>query len=482
VRAERASNHALNPTEGGAPNPPHPEEPRSGVAKDAQRLSNRFLIVSNLEARDGGAAITSGNEKVIRPRLSDAKFFWDLDRKTTLESRLPELEKITFHAKLGTQWDRVQRIERLAGEIAERIGADVQQAKLAARLCKADLVSGTVGEFPEVQGTIGGYLARAEGLGEAVATAIADHYRPQGPSDRVPTELVTVAVSMADKLDLLANFWAIRERPTGSKDPFALRRAALGLVRLVLDNQLRFSFLGFGRHVVRRIYELGDGFGDPSYQREFQHEALASMLEFLVDRLKVMLRERGIRHDLIDAVFALSQPQPVMAGLDPAIHTAGAPPLDGRLKGGHDGKTDDGGDLLLLVRRVEALQSFLSSDDGKNLLAGYKRAANILRIEEKKDKTVYAGAIDPEKLEAPEERALSAAIDSAAPQIEAALGSEDFAAAMRALSGLRAPVDAFFEKVTVNAPDPALRTNRLNLLARIKQAAHLVADFSKIEG
>jgi len=417
VRAERASNHAQSQS-------------------STHRLSNRFLIVSNLEARDGGAAITAGNEKVIRPRLSDAKFFWDLDRKTTLESRLPELKKITFHAKLGTQWDRVQRIERLAGEIAERIGADVEQARLAARLCKADLVSGTVGEFPEVQGTIGGYLARAEGLGEAVANAISDHYRPQGPSDRVPTEPVSIAVALADKLDTLVGFFAIDEKPTGSKDPFALRRAALGVVQLTRHNSVHVDVEGLARYAATAF-----SVAEPRVVAD-------AIWSFLVDRLKVLLRDQGIRHDTIDAVFALG----------------------------------DQYDIIRLEQRAFDLQGFLYSDDGKTLLAGYRRAANILRIEEKKDKTAYAGTVDAAKLDAPEEQALAAAIDSAAPRIESAIATEDFAAAMTALSGLRAPVDAFFEKVTVNAPDPALRTNRLNLLARIKQAAHLVADFSKIEG
>ncbi|MCC6918945.1 MAG: glycine--tRNA ligase subunit beta [Alphaproteobacteria bacterium] len=437
VRAERASNHAQRQS-------------------SAQRLSNRFLIVSNLEARDGGAAITSGNEKVIRPRLSDAKFFWDLDRKTTLESRLPELEKITFHARLGTQGDRVRRIERLAGEIAERIGADVAQAKLAARLCKADLVSGTVGEFPEVQGTIGGYLARAEGLGEAVATAIADHYRPQGPTDRVPTNAVSIAVALADKLDTLVGFFAIDEKPTGSKDPFALRRAALGVVRTLRENGVRLSLnsivaLALALHSAKSYEAERMQGSEQAADAKFEQLALkiaSELSDFLVGRVRASLQAQGARFDVLDSAF--------------------------------DADATD--DIVLFFMRVEALQSFLATEDGKTLLAGYKRAANILRIEEKKDRKTYAGAVDPAKLEAPEERALAAAIDSAAPQIEAAIAAEDFAAAMRALAGLRAPVDAFFEKVTVNAPDPALRANRLNLLARIKQAAHLVADFSRIEG
>jgi len=414
------------------------------------KLAEKFLIVSNLEARDGGNAIIAGNERVLRARLSDAKFFWDNDKAITLEARLPKLKDIVFHAKLGTQADRVARIERLAGEIAEKIGANVEHAKLAARLCKADLVSGTVGEFPEVQGTIGGYLAAAEGLGEDVADAIANHYRPQGPTDSVPTNKVAIAVALADKLDTLVGFFAIDEKPTGSKDPYALRRAALGISSLVLQNSLSLalvdilsSAVGAHRPSGGTQFRVQRKFGD-----RLAAEPSIGVLEFIADRLKVALRERGVRHDLIDAVFAL---------------------------GGQD-------DLVLLVRRVEALQAFLTTEDGKNLLAGTKRAANILRIEEKKDGTTYAADVDTSLLTAPEEKSLSAAIDAVLPRIEAAIAAEDFAAAMTALAALRAPVDAFFDKVKVNEDDKAVRANRLNLLARIKQAAGLVADFSKIEG
>lgn len=395
------------------------------LVDEAGKLAAQFLVVANLEARDGGAAIIAGNEKVVRARLSDAKFFWELDRQTTLEDRLPKLKDIVFHAKLGTQLDRVQRIERLAGEIAQAIGADVEAAKLAARLAKADLVSGTVGEFPEVQGVIGGYLARAEGLGDAVADAIADHYRPQGPSDRVPTDKVSIAVALADKLDTLVGFFAIDEKPTGSKDPFALRRAALGIVRLVLDNGLRLTLSRF-----------------------IDADVAPSVLAFFADRLKVALREQGTRHDLVDAVLGL-------------------------------GAQDD---LVLLVRRVEALQSFLGTDDGRNLLAGYKRAANILRIEEKKDKASFDGSVDPDLLALPEEQQLFAAIATASDLIEAEIARERFDEAMGVLAKLRGPVDAFFEAVKVNDDEARVRVNRLNLLARIKAAAHLVADFSKIEG
>jgi glycyl-tRNA synthetase beta chain len=467
------------------------------------KLAEKFLVVSNLEARDGGKAIIEGNEKVVRARLSDAKFFWDLDRQTTLESRLPKLEDIVFHAKLGTQWDRVQRIERLAGEIAQRIGANVEQAKLAARLCKADLVSGTIGEFPEVQGIIGGYLAKAEGLPAPVATAIAEHYKPQGPGDSVPTNPVSVTVALADKLDTLVGFYYVNERPSGSKDPFALRRAALGLVRIVEENKLRI-FLRETLQSIATEIDASDPFiidptgEDPAvciYQKARSHQLQIdgiaeaahidhpskqkAIVQFLVDRLKVALREKGIRHDLIDA--ALSQTQAVMAGLDPAIQNGGSDQPDGRLKGGHDGGGWNG-DLVLLVRRVEALQAFLATDDGANLLAGYKRAANILRIEEKKEKASFAGAVDPGLLAAPEEQALYAAIATAGDLIADEIAAEKFDGAMGVLANLRGPVDAFFEKVKVNDDDPAIRTNRLNLLARLKQAAHLVADFSKIEG
>ena len=442
--------------EGGAPITPlpHPEEGASApVAKDAQKLAPKFLIVSNLEARDGGNAIIAGNERVLRARLSDAKFFWDNDKAITLKDRLPKLDHIVFHAKLGTQSDRVKRITRLAGEIAEKIGADRKAAELAASLAKADLVSGTVGEFPEVQGIIGGYLARHEGLGDDVADAIANHYRPQGPTDSVPTNKIAIAVALADKLDTLVGFFAIDEKPTGSKDPFALRRAALGVVRLALDNGLRLPLAPLA-------------------------QSAPDLLAFIADRLKVALRERGIRHDLIDA--ALATTPILMAGPDPAIQTA-APQVDGRLKGGHE-ENGWNGDLVLLVRRVEALQAFLATEDGKNLLAGTKRAANILRIEEKKDGTTYAAAVEPKLLTAPEEKSLATAIDAAMPRIETAIASEDFAAAMSALAALRAPVDAFFDKVKVNDDDKPVRANRLNHLARIKQAAGLVADFSKIEG
>ncbi len=475
--------------------------PPAGEGDHAQhggggRLAPKFLIVSNLEARDGGKAIIAGNERVLRARLSDAKFFWDNDKAITLEARLPKLDHIVFHAKLGTQADRVKRIERLAGEIAEKIGADRKSAERAARLCKADLVSGTVGEFPEVQGIIGGYLARHEGLGEDVADAIANHYRPQGPTDSVPTNKVAIAVALADKLDTLVGFFAIDEKPTGSKDPFALRRAALGVVRIILESGLRVDLASLIHAEMRsrspsspdvkvvpaksqptptgevhlKIVSDGPGADAMAAFQGSMKTAIGAisvtlaLKDFLSERLTVQLRANGTRHDLVASVLSLS----VMNSANEQASTAA----------GFGFSLD----LVLIVRRIEALLAFLATEDGKNLLAGTKRAANILRIEEKKDGKAYADSVDAALLTAPEEKALATAIDAAMPRIETAIGAEDFAAAMSALAALRAPVDAFFDKVKVNDDDAAIRANRLNLLARIKQAAGLVADFSKIEG
>ncbi|BBE71427.1 glycine--tRNA ligase subunit beta [Oharaeibacter diazotrophicus] len=386
------------------------------------RLANRFLLTANMAAKDGGATIVGGNERVIRARLSDAKFFWEGDLAIRLEDRLPKLDAITFHEKLGTQGERVGRIAALARTIAPLVGADPDLAERAARLAKADLVSGMVGEFPELQGLMGRYYATRHGEDPAVAAAIEEHYKPQGPSDRVPAAPVSIAVALADKLDMLTGFWAIDEKPTGSKDPFALRRAALGVIRIVLDNGLRV-----------KLTPLAGGMPD--------------LLAFFADRLKVQLREQGARHDLVDAVFAL---------------------------GGQD-------DLLMVVRRVEALGALLASEDGRNLLGGYRRAANILKAEEKKG-TAVAAAIDPARFVLPEETALFEAVEIAAATARAAVGREDFEAAMRALAGLRGPVDAFFEAVLVNDPDEAVRANRLALLGAIRDACHAVADFSRIEG
>ena len=389
------------------------------------RLANRFILVSNLAATDGGKAIVAGNERVIRARLSDAKFFWETDKKTNasvpLDERLAKFKNVTFHEKLGSQYERIERIAALAEVLAPLVGADPALAKAAALYAKSDLRTEVVGEFPEVQGLMGRYYAELEGLDPAIAVAAEEHYKPQGPTDRVPTAPVSVAVALADKLDTLTGFWAIDEKPTGSKDPYALRRAALGVVRMVLDNGLRMKLAGFA---------------DPD------------LLSFFADRLKVHLREQGARHDLVDAVFALP----------------------------------DQDDLLLVVKRVEALGRFLATEDGRNLLAGTKRAANILRIEEKKDGVSYDGGVDVVLLHEPEERALADAIAALGPKIEAALAAEDFEGAMSLIAGLRAPVDAFFDKVTVNAADPALRVNRLQLLADIRAITRQIADFDRIEG
>ncbi len=399
------------------------------VLRDAAhaKLVDKFLLVSNLEAQDGGKAIVAGNERVIHARLSDAKFFYDTDLKTKLEDRLPKFSDIIFHEKLGTQAERIERVERLAGELAPRVGADPVKAKRAARLCKADLLTEVVGEFPELQGLMGKYYAEAQGEDEAVAHACEDHYRPKGPDDLVPSDPVSITVALADKIDTLVGFWAVNEKPTGSKDPFALRRAALGTIRLILDNKVRLRLTPvFAAH--RR------DFGD--------------LMSFFADRLKIQLREQGARHDLVDAVFALE---------------------------GQD-------DLLLIARRVEALGKFLDTEDGKNLLAGYKRATNIIRIEEKKDNKHYTGAPDAKLYGQAEERALAQAIDAAKAEATRAVEKEDFAAAMRAMAKLRPSVDAFFDKVTVNVDDKALRENRLKLLNEIRAATRAVADFSKIEG
>ena len=418
-------------------------------------LSNQFLLVANIEASDGGKAIVAGNERVIRARLSDARYFWETDLKTKLEDRLSKLDSIVFHEKLGTQGERVQRIMRLAKEIAPLVGADPVKAERAAKLAKADLVTEMVGEFPELQGLMGKYYALKQGEDASVATAIEDHYKPVGPNDRVPTDPVAIAVALADKLDTLVGFWAIDEKPTGSKDPYALRRAALGVVRIVLDDRLRVHLAGIlMQHLVGEI--ISGELAEPKGKH-----IVNDLLVFFADRLKVQLREQGARHDLVDAVFAQE------AGSAEGVTGTGRANQD---------------DLLLIVRRVEALGKFLDTDDGKNLLAGTKRAANILRDEEKKSGETYDGAVEPALLSEPEEKALAAALDAAVPAVTAAVAKEDFAAAMTALAKLRAPVDAFFDKVRVNADDPKVRVNRLRLLNRIREATLTVADFSKIAG
>jgi glycyl-tRNA synthetase beta chain len=423
------------------------------VLRDAThaKLVNQFLLVANLEAEDGGKAIVAGNERVIRARLSDARFFYKTDLKAKLEDRLPSFKNIIFHEKLGSQAKRIQRIERLAGELAPLVGADEKKAKRAARLCKADLLTEIVGEFPELQGTIGKYYAQEQGEDDAVAHAIEDHYRPKGPDDLVPSDPVSVAVALADKIDTLIAFWAINEKPTGSKDPYALRRAALGIIRIVLDNKLRLALSPLFSRLLSNISKLLStraGQIAPGLGKTVVTPHESDLLSFFSDRLKIQLREQGARHDLVDAVFALE---------------------------GQD-------DLLLILRRVEALAQFLDSEDGKNLLAGYKRATNIIRIEEKKDGRQYTGAPQAKLYRQTEEKALAKTIDAAKIEAARAVQKEDFAAAMRAMAKLRPSVDAFFDKVTVNVEDKALRENRLKLLNEIREATRAVADFSKIEG
>ncbi len=404
-------------------------DPKSG------KLSNKFILVSNIEASDNGVKIVGGNERVVRARLSDARHFWDIDQKPLpdysdkgkpLDQRLAKLRAldIVFHEKLGTQGARIDRIIALAEQIAPLVGADKAKAKRAAELAKADLVTEMVGEFPEVQGLMGRRYAELQGEDASVAAALEDHYKPQGPSDRVPSDPVAIAVALADKLDTLTGFWSINEKPTGSKDPYALRRAALGVIRILIENNLRLSLAGY----------------DPDLKA------------FFADRLKVYLRDKGARHDLIDAVYG--------AG--------------------------DQDDLLMVVRRVDALGDFLATEDGKNLLAGFRRAANILKAEEKKDGAgAFDGAPDAALIASKglaEEKALATLLDSASVRAQDAVAKEDFAGAMKALAELRPAVDAFFDKVTVNDADPALRLNRLKLLSGLRRATRSVADFGAIAG
>ncbi|MEA2934739.1 MAG: glycyl-tRNA synthetase beta chain [Variibacter sp.] len=456
------------------------------VLRDAAtgKLVNKFIMVANIEATDGGRAIVGGNERVIRARLSDAKFFYDTDLKIPLVERLHKLSDIVFHEKLGTQVERVARIETLARELARYVNADPHKAERAAQLAKADLVTEMVGEFPELQGVMGRQYATAQGEDPAVAAAIEDHYRPAGPNDRVPTEPVSVAVALADKIDALVGFWSIGEKPTGSKDPYALRRAALGVIRILLTNGIRLPLLrvldsasrpilGRGYYIAKakdylEIEKLASRFVADVLQRwtarfmgqggepapEPPHDpanavALAhDLLAFFADRLKVQLREEGARHDLVDAVFALERQD----------------------------------DIVLIVRRIEALAKFLDTEDGKNLLAGYKRATNIIRIEEKKDSREYHGKPDAALYLQSEERELAAAIHAAKQEAVTAIGKEDFGHAMHAIATLRPFVDAFFDKVTVNVEMSDRRENRLKLLNEIREATRAVADFSKIEG
>jgi glycyl-tRNA synthetase beta chain len=407
------------------------------LGKDC-KLAPRFIVVANTEADDGGTVITAGNERVLRARLSDAQFFWEQDKKVRLQDRVAALDGITYHAKLGSVGDKVKRMRSLASVLSEKIpGGDAGLADQAAHLAKADLVSGMVGEFPELQGIMGRYYARNEGLSDAVADAIADHYKPLGPNDLCPTAPVSIAVALAEKIDSLVGFFTIDERPTGSKDPFALRRAALGIIRLILENKLRLGL----RAVLEQSYKnyaLGSA----------PQPVIGLLMDFFADRMKVALKEQGIRHDLVSAVFALG----------------------------------DEDDLTRLIARVDALEGFVESPDGANLLTAYKRAANIVRIEEKKDNARYDGGIDPAGLIEEPEKALNATLSKVSESARAAIAREDFTGAMASMAQLRAPVDAFFDKVTVNDKDPKLRANRLRMLSAINATLSAVADFSKIEG
>ncbi len=400
----------------------------------AGRLAPRFLVVANIDTKDGGAAVVAGNERVLRARLSDARFFWEQDKKAKLESRVPKLADRVFFEGLGTLADKVERVRELARLFAQHTGADPALADRAAFLAKADLTTEMVGEFPELQGVMGRYYATNDGENAAVAQAIAEHYKPQGPDDSCPTSPVSIAVALADKLDTLAGFFAIGEKPTGSKDPFALRRAGIGMIRLILENKVRVMLWTMISRAV-----AGHGKASTTTAKE--------VIDFVIDRLKVHMREQGARHDLIAAAA---------------------------------GRAED--DLVRLVARIEALGDFLATDDGANLLVAYRRAANILRIEDAKDGARRAGEADPARFVAPEERALADAIAATETKSSEARSREDFSGAMAALAGLRTPVDAFFANVTVNADDPALRDNRLKLLSGIAKAMDRVADFSRVEG
>ena len=438
------------------------------ICRDKQgALAPNFVCTANIAASDGGTAIIAGNEKVLAARLSDAKFFWELDQKTKLEDHAKKLGNIVFHEKLGTVADKVERVAKLAEWLASLEGtgllrANPEQTEQAARLCKADLVTEMVGEFPELQGLMGGYYAEKQGLPIEVSHAIRDHYKPVGQGDEVPTDPVTVWVSLADKLDTIAGFFAIDEKPTGSKDPFALRRAALGIIQLIASNELRFGLEGvfafayinlLQDHVERlKGYEEAEIAQHPEWKSPFkmnedgEEEFFRSIIDFFADRLKVQQREAGVRHDLIDAVFAL---------------------------GGED-------DLVRLLARVKALQAFVETPDGVNLLAGYKRASNILKKEAGSASSAEHKPLSytPEKAE----KALIDALDAAQPQVTAAIEAEAFETAMTALAALRGPIDQFFEEVTVNDEDESKRDARLALLARFRDAVHQVADFSQIEG
>lgn len=411
--------------------------------KATGKLAPRFVVVANMETPDEGAAIVDGNERVLRARLSDAKFFWDQDRKQKLETRLGGLKDMVFHARLGSVHDKVIRVEKLAERCAELIGANKIDAKRAAHLAKADLLTEMVAEFPDLQGLMGRYYAEGDGERDAVGDAIRDHYAPQGPNDECPTAPVSVALALAEKIDILTGFWAIDEKPTGSRDPFALRRAALGCIRLVLENNLRINLLDLfqwssNQHMI-------DG---STTKRRVDFAEISDLMSFFADRMKPYFREKGVRHDLIDAVFAL---------------------------GGQD-------DLVLIVERVKALEEFLATDEGVDLVALYRRAVNILGKEEKKDKTEFKGNADAALFEQDEERQLSAEMADVLQQARGAIEDEDFKGALAAMSTLRGPVDAFFENVIVNTDDAKVRVNRLLLLSQIRSVLESVAVFSRIEG
>ncbi len=399
-----------------------------------------FAFAANVEATDGGATIIAGNERVLRARFSDARHFWDLDRARSLESRVAALDGITFHARLGSQGERVSRIRALAKLIAPLVGADPKHADEAANLAKADLTTGMVGEFPELQGVIGGYYAAHDGKEPCVAEAIRDHYLPRGPGDGVPVHPVGVAVALADKLDTLAGFFCINEKPTGSGDPYALRRAALGVIRIIREKSLRLGLFqqieaAMVAHLKRQLKNTAD------------EDTLQELLSFILERLRVQLRAEGARHDVLNAVLG--------AG------------------------SDD--DVVRILTRTDAVAAFLASEDGVNLLAAYRRAANILRIEDKKDGP-HVGAIETSLLEAEEEQQLAAKLAQAAPAVATAVAAERYGDAMQALAELRTPIDTFFTTIQVNADRPELRRNRLRLLAAIRAAMDLAADFARIEG
>jgi glycyl-tRNA synthetase beta chain len=403
------------------------------------KLGPRFIVVANMEAEDGGAAIIAGNERVLRARLSDAIFFWDKDRKQKLEAGLMPLRNMVFHEKLGSLADKVSRLEALAIEIADYIPeADAASVRQAAMLCKADLTTGMVGEFPELQGIMGRYYAKGEGVDDAIADAIAGHYAPAGPDDVCPSAPVTLAVSLADKIDTLVGFFGIDEKPTGSRDPYALRRAALGVIRMILENGLRVP--------LADIFAKAASHYDASLAPTEQ--IVADLLAFFADRLKVHLRGQGVRHDFVSAVFALGDQQ----------------------------------DLSDVVDRAKALQEFLETDDGANLLAAYKRATNIVQIEEKKDAQSYGGTNELYPGMETSETTLFEYLGEAASGAKEAIDLGDYKGAMEAMSRLRKPIDDFFDNVTVNAEDAELRTNRLRLLAQFRSTLGEVAAFGEIEG